>query len=693
MGALKKWLVPLLLFGVALVPRLPGLGRFIITDEYTNIFIAGSDVLREFLAGNLRGTYWHFYPGVTMSWLTDLGLVAQYGAELLAGHPVPPLTEFIYGGIVPLLVTARLPFALLTAVSVPLIYLLAKRLLPPWMALLGALFLALDPFYLAHSRVNHGDAPVAVFMAVSALALFVALRPQGDALRPAALKNPCLWLSAMAGGLAALTKAPGQFMAVWVIGISLLYAVLDWRAAGKNYAWRIARYWLTLVLVWGLISLATFIVLWPSMWVDPVGTMWQMLDETFFKVEAGHLVYFMGQPMLDPGFWFYPVVVAFRLTPVTLLGVLLSLLLLAPPLRRRAGLLPAEGRPSALLLLWLFVVSLWMFGNLSPKKQDRYLLPLFPFLDLLAAVGWLGVINLALMVLPPKRGGETEAELQGRASRPTRRLLLPALALAVLHAVPVFTYYPYYLAYFNPLLGGPARAVHVTLIGWGEGMEQVAAYLNAKPNAESLVVAAVPSQTLLPYFAGTGENFYTNDIAFRADYVVLYISQMQRLAPSPEIVRYFQAQTPEKVITIAGLPYAQIYASTPRILPDIPPDATPLNVGLEDKIRLAGYIIGPESLSLTLFWHALAPLAENYTVSVRGYAADGRLLAQQDQWPVDGLLPTSQWRQGDYVADTHLLNFAPADTPLLARFEVVVYNADSGATLGPPIIIEREVGN
>ena len=41
------------------------------------------------------------------------------------------------------------------------------------MALLGALFIAFDPFYLAHSRVAHGDAPVAVFMSLSALTFFI----------------------------------------------------------------------------------------------------------------------------------------------------------------------------------------------------------------------------------------------------------------------------------------------------------------------------------------------------------------------------------------------------------------------------------------------------------------------------------------------------------------------------------------
>ncbi len=245
-------------------------------------------------------------------------------------------------------------------------------------------------------------------------------------------------------------------------------------------------------------------------------------------------------------------------------------------------------------------------------------------------------------------------------------------------------------------MGGPTRAAKTTLMGWGEGMEQVAAYLNTKANAGSLYVASTPSQTLLPYFAGTGETFYTNDIAFRADYVVLYLAQMQRLAPSPEIVYYFEAQQPEKIITIQAVPYAKIYPGPKLILPDIPPQATPANIGLANTIRLAGYKISNsqskiQNPSLVLYWQALKPISVNYTISVRLRAAGGRLLAQQDNWPVAGLLPTSQWRQGDYVADLHTLEIPESDIAPINNFEIVVYNAETGETLGPPITLPTAV--
>ncbi|RME47245.1 MAG: hypothetical protein D6796_07920, partial [Caldilineae bacterium] len=63
----------IILFLLALLPRLFDLGQFLTSDEKTNIFLAGSAVVQAFLRGDWAGTYWHFYPGVTMSWADALG--------------------------------------------------------------------------------------------------------------------------------------------------------------------------------------------------------------------------------------------------------------------------------------------------------------------------------------------------------------------------------------------------------------------------------------------------------------------------------------------------------------------------------------------------------------------------------------------------------------------------------------------
>jgi len=684
----------LILFVVALIPRVIGLDRFITTDEAHNIFSASSEVITALLRGDLRGTYWHFYPGVTISWLTSLGLIGQYLLAPLTGHNYPPFSTYLYSNITQLLVAVHLPYAILTAAAVPVIYLLTRRLLPEPVALLGALFVAFDPFYLAHSRVVHGDAPVTVFMLISTLAIYNSQLVSRSVCQPvspsasqlvssSAQKSTShlsflisnyslLTLSAICGGLAALTKAPGQFMAPFVILLTVLYIAIDYR---KNIL--ISHF--SFLTFWGFISLVTFIILWPAMWVAPITTIERMVSETFSKVDEGHLVYFFGQPTLNPGVWFYPYVTLFRLTPVTLLGLGLAFIGLIATIKRTTP------HVTILRLLWFFVISLLLFGELSPKKQDRYLLPLFPFIDLLAAIGWYGLLEFMMIYTGVRNSLRA---VHKKLWTPTRITFIAYTLLFLIHLYPTISYYPYYLTYFNPLMGGPARAAETVLMGWGEGMEQAAAYLNTKPNAAQLYVASTPSQTLLPYFVGTGENFYTNDIAWRADYVVLYLAQRQRLAPSPEIVRYYEAQSPEKIISIQGVPYIYIYRNTKRILTDIPPTAMPLNIGLENIMRLAGYQLSATS-TITLYWHALAPIKTDYTISLRALAADNRRLAQQDSWPLNGLLPTTQWRPGDTIADTHTLELSAPDQISLTHFEIVVYNTATNTPLGPPIIIKK----
>jgi hypothetical protein len=153
------------------------------------------------------------------------------------------------------------------------------------------------------------------------------------------------------------------------------------------------------------------------------------------------------------------------------------------------------------------------------------------------------------------------------------------------------------------------------------------------------------------------------------------------------------------------VPYAWIYPGPKLIRVDVPPQATLTNVGLGDQLRLAGYRITHQevadsagnsgsssqvpsgqtvsNLEVTLSWHALARMTNDYTISVRLVAPDGRWLAQQDSWPAGGLLPTSQWRQGDYVQDVHMLQVPPDAT--VDHVEVVVYDATTGQPLGAPL--------
>ena len=67
--------------------------------------------------------------------------------------------------------------------------------------------------------------------------------------------------------------------------------------------------------------------------------------------------------------------------------------------------------------------------------------------------------------------------------------LMAVLGVAIaIQTIVALQTYPYYLSYFNPLMGGSQRAPQVLMIGWGEGLDRAARYLNDKPDADQLYV-------------------------------------------------------------------------------------------------------------------------------------------------------------------------------------------------------------
>lgn len=76
----------------------------------------------------------------------------------------------------------------------------------------------------------------------------------------------------------------------------------------------------------------------------------------------------------------------------------------------------------------------------------------------------------------------------------------------------------------------------------------------------------------------------------------------------------------------------------------------------------AGDLTGGDYLRAELRWTTDAALAQSYAVFLQLLSADGRVLAQRDSTPVNGLLPTSAWQPQTQVIDRHAL-LLPDDLP------------------------------
>jgi hypothetical protein len=108
--------------------------------------------------------------------------------------------------------------------------------------------------------------------------------------------------------------------------------------------------------------------------------------------------------------------------------------------------------------------------------------------------------------------------------------------------------------------------------------------------------------------------------------------------------------------------------------PDDLPNPTRVNFG--DKAELAGFALSARQVApgddiiVTLYWHSLAEMKQNYTVFVHLVDEDTHIWANGDAWPAGGAAPTSAWQPGDLVEDAHTLSIAPNTPPGIYPIEV-----------------------
>ena len=218
------------LFILAVLIRLPYLGTFSTIDEVK--WIEGAaQFLTSLYQGELAQTYWHFFPGVTITWGEVIILWLRWFV-LGNGSDLSSFIEAQLANFQSLIGPMRLSAVFITSLTIPGVYLLSRRLLGNTIALFGAALLAVDPFFVAHSRIVNGDTAAAGFMLLSVLAFLWLWQENG--LRIAAL-------SGALAGLAFLTKLPAPIIIPWV-GVLALAGYWQRRSIS---------FWLKALIVWG----------------------------------------------------------------------------------------------------------------------------------------------------------------------------------------------------------------------------------------------------------------------------------------------------------------------------------------------------------------------------------------------------------------------------------------------------------
>lgn len=170
-------------------------------------------------------------------------------------------------------------------------------------------------------------------------------------------------------------------------------------------------------------------------------------------------------------------------------------------------------------------------------------------------------------------------------------------------------------------------------------------------------------QTTLPYNAATGA--YELSVTVTSDGALL------------------PANTPSGHYVPGTMAVARVDDVLP---PETQPPGTPVGAAFGERIELLSYQMPPgpfpagSSFPLTLYWRALEPGREDLSVFVHLVAADGRIVAQADGYPVGGRYPTGLWQAGDVVRDERRLA-VPADAAGTYELRVGWYHYDTGLRL------------
>ena len=569
------------------------------------------------------------HPGVSTMWVAGIAQHTVYHVQkdvLPKQHPSYPGDvegqAFVNQVAIGVGALAAFIACLITLSWFPL-----KRLFGKHVAWAGVILMALDPYYIANSKVLHIDAMLATLMMFSALAMLV--YGQDD-------DQKALVISGIFGGLALLTKSPAFFL----IPFSA-FALLILR--GSAIAFKIHQLFRQLVLpllIWSGIAAVIFVLLYPAMWVDPVGVLKFMANRTAHHATTVHInpVYFQGQPHTDdPGPWYYLYALAFKSS-----GVSLSLAMLAlVTLRSQSAL---QFRPALLVALYVLCFGLQM--TLGAKKGARYLLPLFPMFDAMAAIGW-----------ARWRQGVTRLLKRPRLAR------WIAWGPTVILAAVVLPLHPYYGTHYNWLWGGIQSAkATFSMQEQAEGVDIAARWLD-RHSTNQLNIAAQQPGMLMQYTDASIVEIGESE----ADYLAFDRNHIVRDYKTGEVWQRYRSRAPALRVAFSDTPYVWVYKALPDVIDVHTPDHT-FGGRLGEHIELLGYdwqasqVSRGDTLHLHLYWRSDQRLENDYTVFVHLMGPDGTLFAQCDSQPLEGSRPTSTWKPDEIIRDECPV-VLPSDAP------------------------------
>ena len=570
-----------LLLAFLLIPRLSDLDALVTPDE--PLWLTRSANFSQALSsGELENTFQFAHPGVTVMALgalafriADPDLPKRMGGQVVSSEireRVIPENELP----IDVLVVLRRSVTIVSALVMVVLLWCLIPIIGRWPALFATVSLSLDPLHIGHTRLLHLDGLSTNLLLVTVVAYCLHL---GNGSRVA------LVVTGVAAGLALLTRSVNGILAPLLVCLTVLHVLLAGRRLGSGRASLMLH--TRRLLLGGGIAAIVVVACWPALWVAPVDTIRLLVGGGSDLASEPHVrqVLFRGDVISDdPGLVFYPLMLWYRISPVTILG--LGLAGLAASLPASSGV--RLNRPLCLHLV-VFAVAYIAILSAAAKKLDRYLLPSLAALDLVAALGTIAMIGWVITRLRPS--GARRAGVVGGLGV---GLILLSQALLTRQTG------PYYLTFVSPLAGGRAEARDQMSLGWGEGGKAVAEAIRAHPEIAGGEIAGGAWPRTVDYYLpfDVGRSRYTLEgggYATLVDHRFLLVTEpeIQRQLYPSGVAAWVGTLTPLATVSDDGHVYARIFELSQ------PPWPPPFDVGdapiyeWDANVALVGNVFRP----------------------------------------------------------------------------------------------------
>lgn len=420
---------------------------------------------------------------------------------------------------------ARLPIIGLGLMLSALVFRWASERFGAWGGLLAAAFCALDPNILAHARFSTTDLGGAFFVFLAAYAFW------------RLTKHFTWWRVGWAGvalGLAFAAKLSALLFGPILALTFLIESILE----GADRAHLLKRVGSLFV-----IALLALLIVWTSYrfqmgplegvsFAVPAPPYIRGIEAVLNFASGGRPGYLLGEISTEGWWYYFPIALTVKTPLVTLVGILLA----------TAAMIYRSQHDD----LFLLVPPVTLFAIFTTARLNlgyRHLLPILPFLAV--HVGRL-------------------TNLSGKETRffPKNLVSLLPLALAVWLATSTLTIYPHFLAYFNPIGGGPKNGWRILAdsnIDWGQDLKELKRWMtqesiscvklswfgSAYPEHYSITYDPLPGVGFPSHFELWSDPPFNTQAPEPGIYVISINNLLGLNLPNPDLYVWFRARSPD----------------------------------------------------------------------------------------------------------------------------------------------------